>query len=172
MKKIGILYNKFESNVLMITLVIMVVIIFTNVVMRYIFNNSLSWSEELSRYMFVWFSWIGVSAGLKDGEHLRVELLKTKLLRNGLIKTNEAFALLISLVWFLTTLIVTYYGFELVSSQIKLQVVTPAMKMPMWFAYLSVPICSLIVAIRLIRDMVGSVKKMLKKSDYESEVTN
>ncbi|HML37029.1 MAG TPA: TRAP transporter small permease subunit, partial [Bacillota bacterium] len=85
-KKIGKLFNTFESGALIIALAVMVIVIFTQVVMRYIFNNALSWSEEFARYLFVWFSWIGVSAGLKDGEHLRVEILSTALIRRGHMK--------------------------------------------------------------------------------------
>lgn len=171
-KKLGNVFNAFERNVLMITLVVMVIIIFTNVVMRYVFNNSLSWSEELARFMFIWFSWIGVSAGLKDGEHLRVELLKTKLIRRGLLKTNEMITILVSLIWLATTLIVAHYGFEVVSSQIKLGVVSPALKLPMWFAYLSVPACSLVIGIRLIVNIFDSIKILLAKPKFESEVVN
>lgn len=150
----------------------MVIVIFTNVVMRYIFNNSLSWSEELARYMFVWFSWMGVSAGLKDGEHLRVELLSTKLRRKGLLRTDEAVTLLVNAVWLVTTVAVAFYGFEVVASQMALHVVTPAMKLPVWIAYLSVPACSTVIGIRLIVQMAAGVKKLLGNSSVESEVAN
>ena len=44
------------SFLLMLT---MVVIIFAQVLARYAFSNSLSWSEEIGRYLFVWMSFIG-----------------------------------------------------------------------------------------------------------------
>ncbi|PKM85591.1 MAG: TRAP transporter small permease [Firmicutes bacterium HGW-Firmicutes-11] len=172
LKKLGNRFDELERNVLMITLVVMVIIIFTNVVMRYVFNNSLSWSEELARFMFIWFSWMGVSAGLRDGEHLRVELLSTKLIRRGLMKTNESITILVSLIWLATTVVVARYGFEVVSSQIKLGVVSPAMKLPMWVAYLSVPVCSSVIGVRLVVNIIGSVKKLLGKSNQKSEVAN
>lgn len=169
-KKIGKLFNTFESGALIIALAVMVIVIFTQVVMRYIFNNALSWSEEFARYLFVWFSWIGVSAGLKDGEHLRVEILSTALIRRGHMKSKEALDILVNLVWLATTAIVTIYGFEVVQSQMELHVVTPAMRLPVWLGYLSIPACSAVVGIRLIVKIIESLKVIFGKSDLESGV--
>ncbi len=167
--KIGKKLDKIESGVLIISLAVMVFVIFLQVVMRYVFNNSLSWSEEFARYLFVWFSWIGVSAGLKDGEHLKVEILAAALIKRGFIKPKEMINILVSLVWLATTLIVTYYGFEMAAAQADLGVVTPAMRMPMWLGYLSIPACSLIVGIRLVVKIIDSVKVLLGN---EREVDN
>ena len=43
--------------------------------MRTIFNYSLSWTEELSRYIFIWQTWLGTSIALKYKQHIRVEIL-------------------------------------------------------------------------------------------------
>lgn len=169
-RKLGKMFNAFESNALIISLAVMVIVIFMQVVMRYVFNNSLSWSEEFARYLFVWFSWIGVSAGFKDKEHLRVELLSIALVKRGLLKTDEILTILVSLIWLATTLIVTYYGFEVVSKQMEMNVTTPAMKLPVWIAYLSIPACSLALGIRLIVKIIESTMIILGKSNNESEV--
>lgn len=52
-----------------------VLLIAGNVVMRYVFNASLSWGEELTLWMFVWFVWIAVSLAFKRGEHIRITVL-------------------------------------------------------------------------------------------------
>ena len=172
MKKLGEIFDKFERDALMIALTIMVVVIFTNVIMRYIFNNSLSWSEELARYLFIWFSWMGVSAGLKDGAHLRVEILTSSLIKRKMYKTNEAINIVVALIWLATTVVVAYYGFVVVQSQMSLSVVTPAMRIPVWIGYLSVPMCSIVIGARLIANIVNHTKKLLGKSNYEIEVAS
>lgn len=171
-RKFGELFDKIESGALIISLAVMVIVIFTQVVMRYVFNNSLSWSEEFARYLFIWFSWMGVSAGLKDGEHLKVEKLSSALVKRGYAKSNEMLNILVSLVWLTTTLIVTYYGFQVAAKQASLNVLTPAMRMPVWIGYLSVPACSAVVGIRLTVKIIDSVKILLGKSNREREVTN
>lgn len=171
-KKIAKAYNSFESTVLMISLAVIVAVIFSQVVMRYVFNDSLSWSEELARYLFVWFSWLGVSAGVKDNEHLRVEFLAMGLKRKGLIKTNEVVSIIVNLVWLATTVIVAYYGAVVVAGQMELGVVTPAMRFPVYFGYLCIPICSTLVGIRLIFNIGRSLVIIFDKSSKGSEVAN
>ena len=51
MKKFMEKYNLFEERVLILSLAFNVLLVFTQIIMRSIFNLSLSWSEELSRYM-------------------------------------------------------------------------------------------------------------------------
>ena len=161
--KIGNFYNSIEKRIMMSILVIMVAVTFVNVVMRYIFDDALFWSEEFARYLFIWFSWIGVSVGLKDKAHLRVELLGKGLLRKGFIKTNEGVTIVVSLIWLATTIIVAYYGLQIIQMQMRLSVVTAAMRMPMWIVYLAIPFCSSIVGIRLIIDIAESIKVLLGK---------
>ena len=51
----------------------MTLLVFVQVVMRYVFNNSLSWSEELARYTFIWLIYIGISYGCKLRKHIKID---------------------------------------------------------------------------------------------------
>jgi TRAP-type C4-dicarboxylate transport system permease small subunit len=63
-------------NVLIVSLLaIMVVMVFGNVVLRYGFRSGIPQSEELSRYAFVWLTFIAAVVGLRDGTHLGVDAL-------------------------------------------------------------------------------------------------
>ena len=54
MKKIAQCYNKLEEWLLVGSLAFSVILLFIQVIMRSVFNSSLSWSEELARYIFIW----------------------------------------------------------------------------------------------------------------------
>lgn len=71
--------NHIEEIVIVAMFIAMVLIIFIQVIMRYVFNNSLVWSEELGKFLFVWISWMGISLGERVGEHIKITLLVTKL---------------------------------------------------------------------------------------------
>ncbi len=71
--------DKVEDSLLVFMFVAMVSIIFFQVIMRYVFNNSLSWSEELGKFLFVWLSWIGISIGHRRREHIKITLLVDRL---------------------------------------------------------------------------------------------
>ncbi|UPT59630.1 TRAP transporter small permease subunit [Geobacillus thermoleovorans] len=67
-------------NVLMAaTLAFMCILVFGNVVLRYGFNSGITWSEEMSRFLFIWMSFLGAIGALKDNDHLGVDTLVRKL---------------------------------------------------------------------------------------------
>ena len=56
-------------------LAVMVVLVFGNVLLRYIFNSGITVSEELSRWLFVWMTFLGAVSALKDHGHLGTDML-------------------------------------------------------------------------------------------------
>lgn len=65
-----------------ISLVIMVILVFINAFLRYAFNSSIPASEELSRYFFIWVSFLGAIVAFKDKKHVGVDILTQKLKRS------------------------------------------------------------------------------------------
>lgn len=61
----------------------MVLMVFGNVVLRYAFNSGIGVSEELSRFFFVWLTFIGAIVAMRDGTHLGMDNLVGKLSRRG-----------------------------------------------------------------------------------------
>ncbi len=61
----------------------MVFMVFGNVVLRYIFNSGITVSEEMSRFVFVWLTFLGAIVAMREGAHLGVDTLVAKLPRGG-----------------------------------------------------------------------------------------
>jgi len=64
---------RFWDILLAILLGSLVVIMFIQVFFRYVLNNSLSWSEELAKYLFVWMTFLGAALCLRDKLHIGVD---------------------------------------------------------------------------------------------------
>ncbi len=79
--------------VLVVLSAAMVVIVLTAVFCRYVLNHSLVWSDEVVRYLFVWFTLLGAAITLRDREHIRVEYF-VELLPPGARRVVEAVMLL------------------------------------------------------------------------------
>lgn len=62
-----------------LALAVMVVLVFGNVVLRYAFNSGITLSEELSRWLFVWVTFLGAIVALRDGSHLGTDTLVSRL---------------------------------------------------------------------------------------------
>ncbi|MFM2119019.1 MAG: hypothetical protein RL722_487 [Pseudomonadota bacterium] len=64
---------------LVILLALMVVLVFGNVVMRYAFNSGITVSEEVSRWLFVWMTFLGAIVALREHGHLGTDMLTSRL---------------------------------------------------------------------------------------------
>ena len=67
------LYCRLLKVAIAICLAAMVVLVFTNVVMRYLFNSGIATSEELSRWLLVWLTFLGAIVALRQHAHLGVD---------------------------------------------------------------------------------------------------
>jgi TRAP-type C4-dicarboxylate transport system permease small subunit len=83
MKRATELFYKLLEIILIFLLAGMAVMVFLNVVLRYGFNSGLPVSEELSRYFFVWLTFIGAVVAFREHAHLGVESLVAMFGRKG-----------------------------------------------------------------------------------------
>ncbi len=72
-------YCRLLEALLVAALAAMVVMVFGNVVLRYAFNSGITVSEELSRWFFVWLTFLGAVVGLKEHAHLGTDMLVSRL---------------------------------------------------------------------------------------------
>jgi TRAP-type C4-dicarboxylate transport system permease small subunit len=68
-------YCKLLGVVIALLLALMVVLVFTNVVLRYGFNSGITESEELSRWFFVWLTFLGAVIAVHEHGHLGTDFL-------------------------------------------------------------------------------------------------
>ena len=73
----------------------MSVIIFTNVALRYLTDQSLEWAEEVSRHMMIWLTFLGAGPVLRYGGHIAVENLQDSLPHKGAMAMRMAVAALL-----------------------------------------------------------------------------
>jgi TRAP-type transport system small permease protein len=76
-------YFKLLKVTLVLLLAGMVVLVFGNVVLRYVFNSGIAVSEELSRWLFVWMVFLGATVGLREHAHLGMDSLVKLLSPSG-----------------------------------------------------------------------------------------
>jgi TRAP-type transport system small permease protein len=69
------LYCRLLKAAAALCLAVMVVLVFGNVVLRYAFNSGIATSEELSRWLLVWLTFLGAIVALREHAHLGVDML-------------------------------------------------------------------------------------------------
>jgi len=72
-------YCRLIDALIALALAIMVVLVFGNVVLRYAFNSGITVSEEVSRWLFVWVTFMGAVVALRERAHLGSDMLVSRL---------------------------------------------------------------------------------------------
>ena len=146
--------DNIEEYILLVLFPLMVIVVFVATCVRYLTVMSLPWAEEVARYSMVWIAYIGASLGIKRNAHLGVEAVLL-LLPQG---TRKHFDYLRYLIIILFNVLIAYYTFQIIQSQISTEQVSPSLRIPMWFAYGAVPVGAVLMAWRCIQ-MIGQVGK-------------
>jgi TRAP-type C4-dicarboxylate transport system permease small subunit len=140
--------NKLAEWSCVLLLVAMTVVTFAQVFFRFVVVHSLPWSEEFSRYSLVWASFLGASIALKRGLHIGVQAFVTKLSQE---KRRLIYLItLVMITFFLIVVIVK--GLQMASFNMRQS--SPAMRIPMGFPYLAIPVGSLIMVIHLLDELI------------------
>ena len=142
-----IIFN-LDEYLMISMLAVSTALIFAQVVMRYVFGYSLSWSEELARYMFVWQTWVSTGYAVKKRRHIRITSLVD--LTTG--TTRALLELIVLAIWFAFSVFLGYESLGLCGMLYNQGQTSTAIGLPMWIAYLSVPVGSIIMAYQIVRE--------------------
>lgn len=153
-KVLTLIDDKLEEYFLVVTMIAMVVIIFLQVVMRYVFNNSLSWSEEIARYLFLWQIWVGLSYGVKRSKHIRVEIIKYHLSSKG----KKIVEIIATIIWIAFGIFLFYRAGVVMAKVYASGQLAPATHLPMWIPYASVFVGVGLMLLRLVQKIFNNIK--------------
>ena len=156
MKKITKIYDSLEAFVLVLALAFSTLLIFVQVIFRYVLNDSITWSEELARYIFIWMIWLGTSVSMKQKEHIRMDMLMNAVHGKGKLGLD----LVSGIIMLAFCIFLVKYGWDLVASMMSRGNKSVALRLPMWIVYSSLPFSQLIVALRLIGSIVSDAGKL------------
>ena len=118
-------------------MVTITLVVFLQVISRYVFHHPFDWPEELARFLFVWVALLGAALAMKRGAHFSIEALVKRLSRRWQI----SIALFIQILLGTFLLIVIIKGFELalrvneqLSSGMEISMTLPYLAVPLSFA--------------------------------------
>lgn len=117
-------------------LALMILIISVQVFQRYVLQNSLDWSEELARYLFIWSVYIGCSFATQEDRHLEVTILR-HIRRGKYLKPITATAYLLTIIF---CGCVAVWGTQMVFFLIETGQKTQALEIKMFWIFITIPL--------------------------------
>jgi C4-dicarboxylate transporter DctQ subunit len=129
---------------MVINLAVAVVIVFLQVILRYIFGKALPWIEELARYLFIYATWLGTSAAISSKRHIRSGVLLNKFPQKAKVWV-ELFG---SLVCLAMSLFMFIYGIYMIRVMSRFSATSAALYLPMYVFYIPIPLSGLLMIVK------------------------
>ena len=126
--------------------------LFANVVLRYGFNYTLAWSEELVREVIIYTTFIGCSAAVKSRSLIKVDAAFQLFprLRGGLTLVSELSVLLFALM-------LVYYGTQMAAMQAASDQKTVILEIPTVYLYAIMPLTGILMTVRVVQSMMRAL---------------
>lgn len=157
MTKLICTLHKLENWFLVICLLIMGIVLTLQILMRTFFAP-LQWAEELSRYLQIWITFLGIGYGVRQGSHISMTLVKDKVPKT----IKYIFEMICNIASLVAFIVLIVSSFTFLQHQ---NVVSTAMKVPMQVVYSVIPIGAIIYMLYNIADCVRITKVQFKKGD-------
>ena len=161
-EKANAVLMKIIRGALIVTGTTMTTLVIMNVILRYGFNSGLTWSEEASRFLFIWTTFLGAILANDyrlHGEHMRMDFI-VDMVHGVPRKIAEILALLVVLVLLCMLfsgslhLVTSTWGFK-----------TSALKLPKGGVYMCAPICFGYMALQTLGQLITAFKTNFDKKE-------
>jgi len=133
---------------------VMLVVIFAQVISRYVFNWTPEWSEELARYLFVWVVFIGSALIMGESGHLAVQFVPNHFKGTA---TGRLLEIVINLSGYVFILILLTQGAKM--TRVMTFQMSPGMEIPMSWVYAVIPLSSALMLLYLVKDTVRIMRE-------------
>ncbi len=139
-------FDRFELVFANLSLALLVGILALQVFFRYVLETGLTWSEEISRFAFVWFVYISASLAAQRGTHIRVTLF-IRWFPGG-----RHYALLLAdAIWIVFNVFVVWAGILLIERTLRFPVYSTALFLPIAWIYLVIPLAHALMILRILQ---------------------
>lgn len=162
MEKVKKYLNGIEENVSVFLLIVILIILTVQVIARFVFKHSFSWTEEMARYLFIWLSYLTACVAVSTNTHIRID----SLIKVWPKKIRPVILIVGNVIFLAYCIIITWQGFIYTNDLMRAGQVSLGLGLPMWTVYASIPVCHLVMAIRLIQVSVRMIKN---PSEYLEE---
>jgi len=148
---------KFEKMSIGVLLIIMSILAILQVVTRYLFLYSISWLEELTRYLMIWMTFVGAALAVQKKANIGVDIVPV-LTKNKIVV--GFFNLLVNAITAVFACAYFFYSLSLVNTTLAFSQLTPAMRIPMYLMYASISVGALLMIVHSLANTLLDWRKM------------
>ena len=137
---------------------IMGIIMFVNIISRYLLKYSLAFTEELVVSLFVWMTLLGAAIAFREGSHLGFSFITARLP----IKIQKFLTWITALLGSILFLFLIYFSYFQIKDEIILKITSSGIGVPQWWYSIGMPVWSVLVIIRIFQGACRASKNQGK----------
>lgn len=171
LKKLRYGLDKILEILTAVSMAVLTIDVTWQVITRFLLKNPSDWTEELATYLMIWVGLLGAAVALSKKEHLGIDYFVRKLPEKKRLY-SELF--IYAMVSFFSVGIMLLGGIQLVGITLARGQLSPALKIPMGYVYLAVPIAGFFLLIYSIEFFIETIEqlKKVKEAPYISVETD
>ncbi|WP_428516526.1 TRAP transporter small permease [Roseovarius sp.] len=158
---IDILISKIEAVMLAVGVLLMAANTIANVVGRFVFQNSIFFSEELNRILIILITFAGISYAARHGRHIRMSAIYDTMPP----KARKLMMIVITLVTAVFMFGLAYYAYTYILTQSGRGRVLPSLQIPVWITLVWVPVGFFMTGVQY---LLTAIKNIIDKDIYLS----
>ncbi len=153
LKKLDTIFSNIEEWTLFIIVMAALLSLFANVVLRYGFNYTLAWSEELVRIVMIYSTFVGASVAVKQRAMIRIDAVV-----QIFPKLKPGLTLYTNLLMLVFAWMMVFYGYKMTHLQLLTHQKTIIMQIPLVIIYAIMPVMGVMVFIRTIQVIIQDIR--------------
>lgn len=135
-----------EQSLMVILLSFLVIVGFIQVFSRFVLKMPVDWSEELARFLFIWFCWVGYSFAVRDFYHIRITA-QFRIIPDFFSKYLVVFG---DIVWIAFNFFAIYGAFYYLKSILDFPFIAIITRVSMFWIFIPIPVMLMLCTLRLI----------------------
>ena len=156
MKSVWKAFDTTLNYILAICVLAITVICLSQIFARFIINSSISWSDEVCRYLFVITVALGAGVCVRDRCLIAVDLIPQKL--NGMARFRFFYILILNILVICIAYVLLVYGYQF--AQMNMKQLSSSTHIPMGTVYMVLSLSGLLIIINTLRNIVSDFKEL------------
>jgi len=158
--------NSIEEWTLVLILLGLAIVSCVQVFCRYVLGFSFTWMEEVARLVSVLIAFLGAGIGVKYGTHFSMDLVYERVRSD---RFRHLLKIVINIISGAIVLVIGWYAWQQTMKLYHFGVLTPVLKLPKYWAYLPMPIFSLIMGFRFLNLAGRHMKRLIRNEPFKPD---
>jgi TRAP-type C4-dicarboxylate transport system permease small subunit len=153
--------GRVEKYLVAAMLSVMILLAFSQIVLRNVFSTGISWGDPLVRYLVLWVGFIGASLATKEGKHITIEIFSRWFSEHGSLYLSAIASLVSAFVCGL----LTFAGWTFVQNEAQMGA-TSFLKIPAWIPQIIIPVTFTLITLRYVFSFFTALATIFKPGSY------